>query len=136
MLWAEEMMSDCWFALPDVWMGESLDLLTADGEDEREAAVVDEGDELPADELGVSVYSWGRRVSGFSFSPGDDLSAVWYDKLLEERLSGKRWMEVVHRAGGWRPGMPLTRIEVRFRRATLRDLMTLHAGDRANSEAE
>src|SRR5262249_41541972 len=60
-----------------------------------------------------------------------DLSAVWYDKLLEERLSGKRWMEPIHQAGGWRAGMPLTRVEVRFRRAALRDLMALTRGDKS-----
>ena len=42
----------------------------------------------------------GRRASGFAFSPGGDLSAVWYDKLLEERASGKRWMEAIHTMGG------------------------------------
>jgi len=91
-----------------------------------DAGAPSEADEAPADEAGVSVHQWGRRVSGFSFSPGGALSAVWYDKLLEERLSGKRWMEAIHCAGGWHAGMPLTRIEARFRRGALRDLMALN----------
>lgn len=130
---------------PDDWGGVPLDMFelpTADDDQDDDQSGSNEepqdDSEEPADELGVAVYGWGRRVSGFSFSPGGDLSAVWYDKLLEERLSGKRWMEPIHLAGGWRAGMPLTRIEVRFRRGALRDLMALHtrtvgehAGERA-----
>ena len=98
--------------------------LGSEGDAHKDA--VDPQDEDPADELGLAVHSWGRRVSGFSFSTGGELSAVWYDKLLEERLSGKRWMEPIHREGGWRSGMALTRIEARFRRGALRDLMALN----------
>lgn len=54
---------------------------------------------------------------------GCDLSAAWYDKALQERQSGKRWMEPMHRAGGWDPSMPLYRIEARFRRGALRELV-------------
>jgi hypothetical protein len=54
----------------------------------------------PVDESGAAVYLWGRRASGFAFAPGAALSAVIYDKALEERRSGKRWMEAIHTAGG------------------------------------
>jgi hypothetical protein len=132
--------------LPDDWVGVPVELLdTEDAEEDADpwrdraeemgAARRAEGDEdkgecdgtdeEPADGLGLAVHGWGRRVSGFSFSPGGDVSAVWYDKLLEERLSGKRWMEPIHEAGGWRDGMALFRVEARFRRAALRDLMAL-----------
>src|SRR5262249_39570957 len=115
------------WAAPAEWVGLPMELLAGAqfaGEDAEEVEGNAEdlpGDESPADELGVWVHGWGRRVSGFAFSPGGDLAPVWYDKLLEERLSGKRWMEPIHQAGGWRAGMPLTRVEVRFRRAALRD---------------
>ena len=117
---------------PEEWVGVPLDWLDdgGDGDDAVERQVPGDEDESPADEMGMSMHGWGRRVSGFSFSPGGDLSAVWYDKLLEERLSGKRWMEPIHHAGGWRAGMPLTRIEARFRRGALRDLMALGGGVR------
>jgi hypothetical protein len=49
---------------------------------------------------------------------------MWYDKLLEERASGKRWMEAIHLASSWQAGMPLTRVEARFRRGVLRELAT------------
>jgi hypothetical protein len=123
---------DAWLmsSAPPAWDGVPLELLDLasidspfseheddDGEDEDE-----DEDIAYADEEGAAVHLWGRRASGFAFSPGSDLSAVWYDKLLEERASGKRWMEAIHAAGGWQAGMPLTRIEARFRRGVLREL--------------
>jgi hypothetical protein len=96
----------------------------------------DLGDEIdqsaPADESGAAVYLWGRRASGFAFAPGAALSAVIYDKALEERRSGKRWMEIVHTAGGWRAEMSLFRVEGRFTREILREIasgMKLAPGD-------
>jgi hypothetical protein len=76
----------------------------------------------PVDESGAAVYLWGRRASGFAFAPGAALSAVIYDKALEERRSGKRWMEAIHVAGGWRTEMPLFRVEGRITREVLRDI--------------
>jgi hypothetical protein len=75
---------------------------------------------------------WGRRASEFAFAPGAALSAVIYDKALEERRSGKRWMEAVHAAGGWRAEMPLFRVEGRFTREILREIaagLSLAQGD-------
>jgi hypothetical protein len=79
--------------------------------------------ERKADESGAAVYLWGRRASGFALSLGAPISAVIYNKALEERLSGKRWMEDHHRAGGWTPEMPLTRLEGRFMREFLREFL-------------
>jgi hypothetical protein len=88
--------------------------------------------EAPADEDGAAVYLWGRRASGFAFAPGAPLSAAIYDKALEERRSSKRWMEVIHTAGGWRANMPLFRVEGRFTREVFREMaagMRLSVGD-------
>ncbi len=126
---ADASFDDVWLAgaVPPAWDSVPLDLLDLasldspfaehdddDGEDEE--------DVVYADEAGATVHLWGRRASGFAFSPGGDLSAVWYDKLLEERASGKRWMEAIHTVGGWQQDMPLTRVEARFRRGVLREL--------------
>lgn len=132
---------DGFFAeMPDEWEGIPLDALTAfdalarmdmalpmDRSETEDAEAEDNGDarwadERDADEDGAAVHLWGRRASGFAFSPGGDLSAAWYDKLLEERRSGKRWMEAIHTAGGWAEGMALWRVEARFRRGALRAL--------------
>jgi hypothetical protein len=117
--------------IPPEWEAVPLEAFEAtDGSAEDSAG--EEGDEealAPADEQGAAVYLWGQRASGFAFSPGAPLSAVWYDKLLEERRSGKRWMETIHRTGGWEPYMPLTRVEVRFRREVLRELVPVVSAD-------
>ncbi|HEV2461803.1 MAG TPA: hypothetical protein VGS80_25890 [Ktedonobacterales bacterium] len=133
---ADAAFDDAWLtsAAPPAWEVVPLDLLDlasfatpfSDREDDNDrdddAGGQDEGDVAYADEAGAAVHLWGQRTSGFAFSPGGDLSAVWYDKLLEERASGKRWMEAIHAAGGWQLGMPLTRVEARFRRGVLREL--------------
>jgi hypothetical protein len=79
-------------------------------------------EEQLADRDGAVAYLWGRRATGFAFSPGGPLSAVWYDNAMEERLSGKRWMEDYHQAGGWTPAMRLFRIEGRFSHGVLREM--------------
>jgi hypothetical protein len=120
---------DAWLtdAAPPAWESVPLDLLdlgalTSPFSDSPHDDEAEDDDMSYADEDGAAVHLWERRASGFAFSPGGDLSAVWYDKLLEERASGKRWMETIHVAGGWQQGMPLTRIETRFRRGALREL--------------
>jgi hypothetical protein len=131
---------DEWSDLP-VSLFEHLDLalqqdLLDDDTDEEEG----EQDQIepsnamiaPVDESGAAVYLWGRRASGFAFAPGAALSAVIYDKALEERRSGKRWMEAIHEGGGWRADMPLFRVEGRFMREIFRDIavdMRLSSGD-------
>src|SRR5262249_37937944 len=70
----------------------------------------------------TTVYRFGRRLSGMTFSPGGDLSLVLYDKLLHGRLSGKRHMEPLWAASGWQPSVPITRHEARLRRPAVREL--------------
>ncbi len=154
----EEVFADVGEIAPPEWFGVPLDLLPNhmagalfDGSDDDDEGESNEGaaplvsldtaqETLDAEtdwaEDGeASVYLWGRRASGFAFSPGADLSAVWYDKLLEERRSGKRWMEAFHTQGGWIETMPLTRVEVRFRRGALRDLTSARVSPLAPAEA-
>jgi hypothetical protein len=125
-------VDDAWsvYAAPPTWDGVPLDLLGVsslnrlfvDAPNEDDTEDEEDNDAAYADEEGAALHLWGRRASGFAFSPGGDLSAVWYDKLVEERASGKRWMEPIHLAGGWQSGKPLTRVEVRFRPGVLREL--------------
>ena len=130
---------DDWSDLP-VSLFESLDLTMEqrlfDEDDGEEQAGQDEfelaHEVAPVDESGAAVYLWGRRASGFAFAPGAALSGVIYDKALEERRSGKRWMETIHTAGGWQAEMPLFRVEGRFTREILREIasgMKLAPGD-------
>lgn len=122
-------------SVPPEWEGVPVDFYADGEEDDENKASTDktedenEGDETPADEEGAAAYLWGQRASGFAFSPGADLSATWYDKALEERLSGKLWMRPIHEAGGWQVGMPLFRVEVRFRRGVLRELASAYGQD-------
>jgi hypothetical protein len=89
-----------------------------------------EDDEEPAEDRAVAVYSWGRRLSGVTFSPGGATSAVLYDKTLEQRVRGRVTMEPLWRAAGWDGVSAVTRHEVRLRRDALRGLR------RAGREAE
>jgi len=142
----DEGFDDFLVAPPDEWsdipvsMLDHLDLALQhaflddedNGEDDAKGQVKESNEVEPVDESGTSVYLWGRRASGFAFAPGAALSAVIYDKALEERRSGKRWMETIHTAGGWRAEMSLFRIEGRFTREVLREIaagMTLTPGD-------
>lgn len=114
--------------VPDEWDGlpldffldhdEIADLDDADDDEEEE----DLGDEQHADDEGATVYLYGKRASGFTFSPGSPLSAAWYNKELEERTSGKVWMREIHQAGGWQPHMSLFRVELRFMRPIMREM--------------
>ena len=126
--WVAEIQPPEWANVPETaFVG--LDLFSSPyGEDENGAESTtqddrDDGDWEWADEQGTAVHLYGRRVSGFAFSPGGDLSAAWYDKALQERQTGKRWMEPIHRAGGWDLSIPLFRIEARFRRGALREFI-------------
>jgi hypothetical protein len=121
--WQVGMMPPEWEAMP---LAAFEGVEESQQEEENWDAEENEDPPAPADEHGAAVYLWGQRASGFTFSPGAPLSAVWYDKILEERRSGKRWMETIHQSGGWEPEMPLTRVEVRFRRDVLRELKGAH----------
>jgi len=104
-----------------------------DGQARSEGDEIEQSSEVePVDVSGAAVYLWGRRASGFASAPGAPLSGAIYDKALEERRSGKRWMERIHAANGWRTEMPLFRVEGRFTREVLREIavgMSLAQGD-------
>ncbi len=86
-----------------------------EGQDEDDA----ETEAAPWHEEGAKLHWRGKAIEGFGFSPAGPLSAAWYDKILEERKSKKKWMRVIHEANGWQIGMRLTRIELRYRREIL-----------------
>jgi hypothetical protein len=121
-----DQLADPWDlgAMPEEWA--EVDL-------EEDEDMEDDGETWEdADDQGMAVHLWGERASGFAFSPGAPISMVWYDKLLEERLSGKRWMQPIHEKGGWQPGMTLTRVEARLTREVFRELVEV-LPDRAAS---
>jgi hypothetical protein len=117
-----DLVPDGWDDLPDALFDDGfgdVDESDDEGDDESD----DDDDETqPADAQGAAIYLYGQRASGFAFSPGAAISAAWYDKELEERLSGKLWMRPIHEAGGWRVGMALFRVEGRFGRDVLREI--------------
>jgi hypothetical protein len=121
-----EFLTDDGLALDAALFDDGDDTNDSDGDAGDTSNAVDEDgeeeEEEPADTVGTAVHLWGRRASGFAFSPGGALSAAWYNKALEERLSGKRWMEDYHRAGGWTPEMSLCRVEGRFTREVFREI--------------
>jgi hypothetical protein len=137
-----------WAALPlelldqaglSSWQDATDEALEADGifglDHDQQVDACGADEESAADKQGATVHLWGQRASGFAFSPGAALSAVFYDKLLEEQRSGKRWMEPIHRAGGWEPQMPLTRVEARFRRTALRELRRALGSEQSTLDA-
>jgi hypothetical protein len=102
-----------------------------DDDDEEEADDDDTGAEYDEEqeeeppawaEGGAGIHLFGKQIQGFTFSPKAPLSAAWYDKAREIRTSGKGWMRAIHEANGWQPGMPLTRVEPRFKRPLMREL--------------
>ncbi len=76
----------------------------------------------PVEDRAVTVYGFGTRISGMTFSPGGDVSMVLYDKPLQARLRGARHMEPIWAAAGWTPSVPVTRHEARLRRPAVREL--------------
>jgi len=111
--------------------GEDEELLTAD-------AFVEEGyawDRTPravkqakaeldgdAEKRAITSYSWGKRLSGVSFSPGGAVAFVMYRKDWEGRLKQKRHMEPLWKAAGWDGKEPVTRHEARLIREPIREL--------------
>jgi hypothetical protein len=93
---------------------DALGFATVSREEDAESA--------PIEDRAATVYRFGRRLSGITFSPGGDLSMVLYDKVLQGRLSGKRHMEPLWAAAGWQPGIAVTRHEARLRRPAVREL--------------
>ncbi|MBA3823202.1 MAG: hypothetical protein H0X24_04745 [Ktedonobacterales bacterium] len=75
------------------------------------------------------VNTWGKRVSGITWSPGGAASMVLYDKTLQQRLSGKTHMVPIWEGAGWQQGELVVRHEGRLRREVLAELETA-AGER------
>jgi hypothetical protein len=75
-----------------------------------------------ADDRAVTQYATGRRLSGFTWSPGGAISVVLYRKDWEQARRVKAYMEPVWRAAGWQRGEPVTRCEARLRREAIRAL--------------
>jgi hypothetical protein len=116
---------DAWDMDEDVLPFVDADDMGDNFDEDDEESDEDEDDEDDAgawDDEGGMLHLRGQRVHGIRFAPGGALSAVWYDKALEGRRRSKPWMRAIHQAGGWEPGMVLTRVEVRFRRDVLREL--------------
>lgn len=78
--------------------------------------------EIPIEDRNRTVYQRGKRYSGASWSLGQPLSVVLYDKTLQARLTNRRHMEPIWTANGLEQGERVTRCEVRFGREILRDL--------------
>jgi hypothetical protein len=85
--------------------------------------------ETPVEERSSSLYRWGRRLSGITFSPGGAISFAIYHKRLEARLRGKVHMFPLWRAAGWDGEEEVTRFEARLRREALRELRLLLGGN-------
>jgi hypothetical protein len=78
--------------------------------------------EEDVDDRAITAHTWGKRLSGITWSPGGAISFVAYDKTLEARLRNKRHMEPIWKAGGWDGRTAVTRHEARLRRDVLRAL--------------
>jgi hypothetical protein len=76
----------------------------------------------PVEERQVSLYRWGRRLSGVAWSQGGDISLVQYLKTLEMQRTGKRHMVPLWEAQGYTGTEPVVRYEARLRRGALRAL--------------
>ena len=73
--WGDIYGGDDAFYDPMLALGQEVDLVREDVEDR-----------------GVTVYRWGRRLSGVAWSQGGDISLVQYLKTLEIQRTGKRHM--------------------------------------------
>ena len=78
--------------------------------------------EEPLEDRNRTVYQNGKRYSGASWSLGQPLSVVLYDKTLQAQLTNRRHMEPIWKANGLEQGERVTRCEVRFGREILHDL--------------
>jgi hypothetical protein len=87
------------------------------GEDEDEDPFEEE-----AEDRAVTRYTTGRRLSGFTWSPGGAISVVLYRKDWELGRRRRAYMEPLWTAAGWQHEEPVTRTEVRLRREAIRAL--------------
>jgi hypothetical protein len=88
----------------------------------QQVNAVDAALEEPLDDRNFTVYRYGKRYSGVSWSLGAPLAVVLYDKTLQARLTNRRHMEPIWAAHRLEPGERVTRCEVRVGRPILHDL--------------
>ncbi len=93
------------FVDPLLALGEELDLVAE-----------------PVEERQVSVYRYGRRLSGVAWSQGGDISLVHYVKTLEIQRTGKRHMVPLWQERGYTGTELVVRTEARLRRGAIRAL--------------
>src|SRR5262249_4626726 len=76
----------------------------------------------PVEDRGMTLYRYGRRLSGVHWSPGKDISFVQYLKTLEIQRTGKQHMLPIWEKNGRDADQPVVRNEARLRRGAIRDL--------------
>jgi hypothetical protein len=76
----------------------------------------------PVEERQVSVYRWGRRLSGIAWSQGANVSLVQYLKTLEIQRTGKQHMVPLWQEQGYTGAEQVVRTEARLRRGAIRSL--------------
>lgn len=76
----------------------------------------------PVEERQVSVYRWGRRISGIAWSQGGNISLVQYLKTLEIQRTGKQHMVPLWQEKGYTGSEQVVRNEARLRRGAIRSL--------------
>jgi hypothetical protein len=91
----------------------------AASEDEEED---DDPFEEEAEDRSVTRFTTGRRLSGFTWSPGGPISVVLYRKDWELGRRRRAYMEPLWAAAGWQRDEPVPRCEVRLRREAIRAL--------------
>jgi hypothetical protein len=74
------------------------------------------------EERRVSVYRWGRRLSGIAWSQGGAISLVQYLKTLEIQRTGKQHMVPLWQEQGYTGAEQVVRTEARLRRGAIRSL--------------
>jgi hypothetical protein len=105
--------------------GETFEDEGADGADwsisqgPAEAAI---HENVPLEERASALYHYGKRLSGFTFSPGGAISFAIYLKRLESLLRRKVHMFPLWKASNWNEEDEVTRFEARLRRDALRGL--------------
>jgi hypothetical protein len=113
----------------------------ADGVDDdlpQKVNAVEAALEEPVADRTRTLYRYGLRYSGASWSLGAPLSVVLYDKTLQARLTNKRHMEPIWKVNGLAAGERVTRCEVRFGRSIIHDLRlpgTMPDGVTTNADA-
>ncbi|MBA3825199.1 MAG: hypothetical protein H0X24_15035, partial [Ktedonobacterales bacterium] len=103
--WGDIYGGDDAFYDPMLALGQEVDLVREDVEDR-----------------GVTVYRWGRRLSGVAWSQGGDVSLVQYLKTLEIQRTGKRHIVPLWQERGYTGTETVVRHEARLRRGAFRDL--------------